>query len=121
MHKHIKIYELKQICKKLAEEIRSYNADYKIITKKWRFTQYNEPGYKEDWAEFHKKHPIHYQQLRKEYRRHHIAHCLLRGKKYEQIEPKVREENQLKKHDWDEIGKIREKYYEVITFEEATV
>ena len=43
------------------------------------------------------------------YRYLHIAYCLLRGKKYEQIEPKVRENN---KPNWKLIDAIKEKYSE---------
>lgn len=41
-----------------------------------------------------------------EYRRLHIAYCLLRGRTYEQIEPKVHECNKLTKWDWEKINKI---------------
>ena len=42
------------------------------------------------------------------YRRKHIIYCLLRGRTYEQIEPKVHECNKLSKYDWEKINKAVE-------------
>lgn len=39
-----------------------------------------------------------------EFRRKHIAYCLLRGRTYEQIESKVHDCNKLKQADWDKIN-----------------
>jgi hypothetical protein len=47
--------------------------------------------------------------LKEKFRHYHIAYCLLRGKKYEQIENKVREGNQP---NWGIIDKIKEEYSE---------
>lgn len=47
--------------------------------------------------------------LKEKYRHYHIAYCLLRGKKYEQIENKVREGNSP---NWNIIDKIKEEYSE---------
>lgn len=105
MHKYIKIYELKCICKAQAEAIKNRRIDLKKIHDGEIITQ-------QQWDDFRKKYPLDDWSMKRQYRRYHIAHCLLRGKTYEQIENKVREENKLKQHDWNEIEKIRQQYYE---------
>ena len=45
--------------------------------------------------------------LKKEYRHYHIVYCLLRGKKYEQIEPKCRKDNNP---DFDLINEYKKEY-----------
>lgn len=47
---------------------------------------------------------------KQQYRHMHIAYCMLRGRTYEQIEQTTREENVLKKHHWETINKLIEKY-----------
>ena len=44
---------------------------------------------------------------KREFRFYHISICLLRGKKYEQIERKCSELNKLNTSRWDEIEKIK--------------
>ena len=107
-HKWIKIYELKCICKDYAKQIKEYRTEYKKVLKEtagmdWRVSS-------PIWAELNKKYPL---RDSHQYRLLHIAHCLLRGKTYEQIENKVREENKLKQHHWNEIEEIRQKYQEI--------
>ena len=47
--------------------------------------------------------------IQRHYRHKHIAYCLLRGRKYEEIESKVREGNEP---NWSIIKKIQEEYNE---------
>lgn len=53
-------------------------------------------------------------------RRFHIAYGLLRGKTYEEIEQKVRDENELKEHDWELINYLIDKYKNVDIKEDNT-
>lgn len=107
-HKWIKIYELKCLCKEIAKQIKEYRIEAKKVRKEVAGKDWREAGAK--WAELSKKYPL---ADSHQYRLHHIAHCLLRGKTYEQIENKVREENKLKQKDWDAIEKIRAQYQEI--------
>ena len=47
--------------------------------------------------------------MKRNYRRHHIAHCLLRGKVYEQVE-QPKEQNKITDYEWQMIEQIRSKY-----------
>lgn len=47
---------------------------------------------------------------KRDLRKYHIAYGLLRGRTYEQIEQKVRDENKLTKYDWKLINSLIEKY-----------
>lgn len=51
--------------------------------------------------------PMSVSQLSDKYRHMHIAYCLLRGRKYEQIENKVRDNNEPK---WSHIESILAQY-----------
>lgn len=117
MHKYIKVYELKCICKEQAQAIRKYKPEYQKTLKETMKMDWRESS--PVWEAFRKKFPMNGLAMKKQYRLYHIAHCLLRGKTYDQIENKVREENKLKQHDWDEIEAIRQKYQEVPVAVEA--
>ena len=114
MHKYIKIYELKCRCKEYAKDIKEYRIEAKKVQKETLGMDWRDSGVK--WMELSKKYSLHSSH---QYRLLHIAHCLLRGKTYEQVENKVREENTLSKKDWEEIGKIRLQYLEI--FSEVTI
>ncbi len=47
---------------------------------------------------------------KRDLRKYHIAYGLLRGRTYEQIEQKVRDENKLTQYDWELIDYLVEKY-----------
>jgi len=49
-------------------------------------------------------------ELSSEFRVKHIAYCMLRGKTYEEIEPKVKDENVLSSSAWNTIEEIKEEY-----------
>jgi hypothetical protein len=92
----MKIKELKQRLKELALSIRQTKHMYKDCQRgkvKWA-----------DYYEFCKTQPG------GDYRHMHIAYCLLRGKKYEQVENKVKEGNEP---NWALIEVIMNQYREV--------
>lgn len=81
--------KIKELLKAEALELRAFKAHTKEAqrTKKPEFTT---------WPEYHKcwlAQPSRLHYKKKEYRHMHIAYCMLRGRTYEQIEPKVREGN----------------------------
>lgn len=93
----MKIRELKFKLKDMALKIREYKALYKDCqrgNKKnedlWKWTR--EQG---DFSN---------------YRYYHVAYCLLRGRKYEQIENKVRNGNEIV---WSRVESIIQNYREV--------
>lgn len=91
-----KIFELKEENKKQAAQIKLQKAEVKKTQKEGKYA-----------GLLQLKLVI----AKKEYRKHHIAYCLLRGKLYEQIE-KPKEQNKLNDFDWEEIQKIQEAYHE---------
>lgn len=89
-----KIKELKCICKNKVAEIRAEKAK-----------NYADPNWRGDrWT---------VQCLGQDYRRHHIAYCLLRGRTYEQIEPRVLDQNKISARDWERIEAIKTQFTEV--------
>ena len=93
-----KIFQLKEEQKKLAEKIKE-------TKDKARGNVELEPG----------DYPSTYQYqllgLKHEYRHKHIAYCLLRGRKYEEIERTCRDDH---KPDFGYIDRIKESYAEAI-------
>lgn len=88
-----KIKELKCICKNKVAEIRAEKRK-----------NYADPNWRGDrWT---------VQCLGQDYRRHHIAYCLLRGRTYEQIEPKVHDQNKISSKDWERIEAIKAAFTE---------
>lgn len=47
---------------------------------------------------------------KKQYRLNHIAYSLLKGRLYEQIEQKTKEQNKLTDYDWETVEKIKNEY-----------
>ncbi len=92
----MKIKELKSRLKDLA----SYNRQYKIKHKE---CQRGNLKWEELWASSRTAPSGDYRHL-------HIAYCLLRGRKYEQIENKVRPGNEP---NWTRIESIMQEYHEV--------
>jgi hypothetical protein len=91
-----KIFELKEINKTLAKQIKEKKVDVKKTQREGKYAgklQYELLDLK--WL----------------YRKQHIAYCLLRGKSYEQIE-KPRKENELNEEAWKQINQIKEAYHE---------
>lgn len=82
--------------KKLAEEIKANKS-------KARSAALREPG------EYAGQYQYNLIGLKHKYRHHHIAYCLLRGRKYEEIERHCRDDNQP---DFDYIDKIKAAYAE---------
>ena len=72
------IRDLKEECKKLALEIKQTKIRIKEMQKKGEYAGANQ------YALIF---------LKRDYRHRHIAYCLLRGRKIEEIEKKTREEN----------------------------
>lgn len=92
----MKIKELKSRLKELATYIRQEKAMYKDVQRGkvlWA-----------DWYKFCQAGPC------GNYRHMHIAYCLLRGRKYEQIENKVKPGNEPS---WTAIEAIMNQYREI--------
>lgn len=94
-----KIYELKIKCKELAAEIRTAKAELKVAfkDKNCSINAYSMMMSK-----------LHYKQVA--FRCYHIAYCELRGRTREQIEPKVREYNQIDYNSQKKIDQIKSDY-----------
>lgn len=75
------IKEFKQEQKQGAEEIREYRLEVKKAQRDRRFGR-SDP---DPWSLYTKS---------QKWRHRHIAYCMLRGKTYEEIEPKVRDDNE---------------------------
>lgn len=93
-----KIKELKELCKKMAHDIKLSNRAFKERQRgnlSW-----------DDWSKLCKAHPGDSIQ----YRHMHVAYCLLRGTPYERIESKVLPGNEP---NWDRIELIKTLYAEV--------
>lgn len=86
------IRELKTRLKHDVKKLRELKASTKQRQKKGRYA-----GYKQALLAT----------LKKEYRHYHIVYCLLRGKKYEQIELKCHKDN---KPDFDLINEYKKEY-----------
>ena len=99
-----KIKELKEICKRQAHSIRTWN-------REWREHQRSGKGW-QDW-----KPSVTYASSI-DYRHHHIAYCMLRGTAYERIEPKVHPGNEPC---WEKIKKITDTYTEQEVQSETTL
>lgn len=102
----MKIKEFKSHNKKLAQLVKEDKQKYKDCQRKtlsWAdYTQWKrESGYL-------------YIDLKREYRHNHIAYCMLRGTKYEAIEPKVKDGN---RPDWNFIESIMANYREIENIE----
>lgn len=106
MHKHNKIYELKCVCKAQAEAIKNYRIESRKLQSE--NMGWNDPRWTALWT----KYPAPMRSSH-QYRINHIAHCLLRGKTYEQIECKVLERNKLSGRDWEKIEEVRKQYEEI--------
>lgn len=91
----MKIKELKSRLKELAVSIRQSKSMYKDCQRG-----------KIAWTDFY---AFCNSQPNGDYRHLHIAYCLLRGKKYEQVENKVREGNEP---NWALISTIMNQYRE---------
>jgi hypothetical protein len=74
------VKELKATLKGLASEIKSTKSEFKDAQR----SNSGDPGYELLRSLYNKKF---------EYRHKHIAYCIFRGKTYEQIELKCREDN----------------------------
>ena len=93
----MRLRELKQHNKELASKLREQ-------TRRWREAQ-REQAFEEYWKWYSESGM--YSTARIVFRHRHIAYCLLRGRKYEEIENSVRPGNEP---NWDTIYKIMEKY-----------
>lgn len=96
-----KLKQLKTRCKELAALIRQDKAKYKDFQR--GVLTYSQ------WTEWRKSiSRTLYSNISVEYRTLHIAYCMLRGKTYEQIEPKVKPGNVPH---WSGIEKIMEDFH----------
>ena len=89
-----KISNLKEELKKIAVEIKEVKIETKKIQKQYGYAgnlQYS------------------ILKLKRKFRNKHIVYCLLKGRKYEEIECKVRDGNEP---NWTIIKKIQEEYSE---------
>lgn len=90
--RNAKLSALKADLKNLSQEIKKAKIECKEQQRK-------SGGYSEhQWKILSQKH---------HYRHRHIAYCLLRGRKYEDIEPNVREGNEP---NWTYIEGVRDAY-----------
>lgn len=96
-----KIKILKQKCKDMVSLIKENS-----LLNRTSKTQEQKDNY---WA-WKREKGIMYTDLSKEYRHMHIAYCLLKGRKYEEVENKVREGNSP---NWSKIEQIMKEYREV--------
>lgn len=116
-----KLNQIKSELKVLANQIRSSKNSFKAEQRK-QSKFYYEQGidfvtkYPEVWYKPEDGKPEWFwlaeaDKARYSFRLKHIAYCLLRGRKYEQIEPKVDEVHQLSKKDWEYIEGIKNEYF----------
>jgi hypothetical protein len=94
-----KLAQLKTICKEKADVIKQLTIDIKKTQQEQHYAGLMQQ--KKIVAKL-------------DYRRHHIAYCLLRGKLYEQIEQPKHDYTKLSRYDWETIEKIRSTYYEPV-------
>lgn len=99
-----KIKQLKQELKVLAALIKEQKVRYKNCQRATSAT------HNQMWSDFWKWERENSNPSSRIYRHKHIAYCLLRGKKYEQIENKVREGNEP---NFSYIEQIMKEYREV--------
>jgi hypothetical protein len=83
--------------KKMKEELKTLAGEVRAARQTMKN---NQRAGKFDWRE-----PGNVNYLSYSFRLKHVAYCLLRGRTYEQIEPKVREGNEL---DMGKVEKIME-------------
>jgi hypothetical protein len=96
---NMKLAELKNICKEKADVLKQLTIDIKKTQQENSYA-----------GLLQQKRVI----AKLDYRHHHIAYCLLRGKLYEQIEKPKYAHTKLSGHDWETIETIRSIYYEQI-------
>jgi len=89
----------------LKKQLKEYAANIKVASVFYKECQRGNKTWEEYYAlcSGHKRFPTSYRHM-------HIAYCLLRGRKYEQIESKVKDGNEPK---WDTVNAIVEQYREV--------
>lgn len=108
--------KMKSELKEMAANIRASRRESRDIESKFSHWQnahpkcheYGSSERKEMWAfstEQHKTRKFPWVASPAEFREKHIIYCLLRGRTYEQIEPKVRQGNEPR---WDRIDKALE-------------
>ena len=84
-----KKYYLKGLANQIREfkhELRQYHKDFREMPYEEARKKYEQRGYYQIESDIKKG--------KYEFRHEHIAYCLARGRKYEQIESKVRENNE---------------------------
>ncbi len=91
------IYNLKQVCKSFAANIKEQKDKSKQLFNEGKTfegqRQHNAIG-----------------GMRRNYRHYHIAHCLLRGKTYNEVEQPKEDQKKLTEYDWKVIEQIRSNY-----------
>jgi hypothetical protein len=101
MKKYQKLYQLKQIVKAYQEYAKYIRLTGKLEYPEEYDKKYDESA--ENWRNAIKDTPINFMI---DGRLLNVAYCLLKGKKYFQIERSVRQGNQLRDYEWKKITDI---------------